>query len=55
MGTGANLLAEGEIAHASLLGSDAKLVWKQDRDELRIALPPERPGDFAYVVKLALN
>jgi alpha-L-fucosidase len=55
LGTRANLLAKGEIAHASLLGSDAKLTWKQNEEELRIALPPEKPGEFAYVFKFSLN
>jgi alpha-L-fucosidase len=55
LGTSANLLAKGEIAHLSLLGSDANLSWRQDTDGLRITLPMEKPGDFAYVFKLLLN
>jgi hypothetical protein len=38
-----------------MLGSETKLVWKQNEDELRIALPEDRPGEFAYVFKLWLN
>ncbi len=55
LGTRANLLAKGEIANASLLGSDAKLIWKQNEEGLRITLPPKRSGEFAYVLKLSLN
>ncbi|MGB7189880.1 MAG: alpha-L-fucosidase [Acidobacteriaceae bacterium] len=55
LGTSANLLAKGEIANISLLGSDAKLTWRQNADGLRIALPPESPGDFAYVFRVWLN
>jgi alpha-L-fucosidase len=49
------LLAKGEIANISLLGSDAKLSWQHDGEALRITLPPEKPGAFAYVFKILLN
>jgi alpha-L-fucosidase len=55
LGTRANLLAKGEVAHVSLLGSDAKLTWVQNEEDFRIALPPAKPGDFAYVFKLGLS
>jgi len=54
LGARANLLAKEQIANVSLLGSDAKLSWKQNEEDLRISLPPQRTGDFAYVFKLAL-
>ena len=49
------LLAVGEIAHVSLLGSDAKLSWQHRGDGLRIVLPREKPGVFAYVLKIQLK
>jgi len=49
------LLGKGEIAEVSLLGSDAKLHWQHDSTGLTIQLPPQKPGDFAYVFKLLLN
>ena len=55
LGTRSNLLAKGEIAHISLLGSDANLKWQQDADALRIALPQKQSSDSAYVFKLNLN
>jgi alpha-L-fucosidase len=49
------LLAKGEIANLSLLGSDAKLSWEHNGEGLRINLPREKPGAFAYVFKILLN
>ena len=55
LNTKKQLLAKGEIAHISLLGSDAKLTWQHGEDGLRIGLPPEKPGAFAYAFKILLN
>ena len=49
------LLAQSEIADVSLLGSDAKLSWQHNGEGLRIELPREKPGAFAYVFKILLN
>ncbi len=49
------LLAKGEIANISLLGNDARLSWQHGAEGLRITLPPQKPGDFAYVFKILLN
>lgn len=49
------LLAKGEIANVSLLGSDAKLSWHDDAEGLKITLPREKPGAFASVFKILLN
>jgi alpha-L-fucosidase len=49
------LLAQGEIAHVNLLGSDAKLSWEHNAEGLRIALPPEKPNALAYTFKILLN
>ena len=55
LGTSRGLLDKGEIANISLLGSDVNLLWQHDGEGLRIKLPQERPGDFAYVFKLFLK
>jgi alpha-L-fucosidase len=55
LNTSSALLAKGEIANISLLGSDAKLSWQNNSEELRVTLPHEKPGDFAYVFKISLN
>jgi hypothetical protein len=43
------------LANVSLLGSDAKLRWEHNGDGLRINLPREKPGVFAYAFKIPLN
>ena len=49
------LLAKGEIANVALLGGDAKLAWQHDSEGLKIILPPQKAGSFAYVFKLTLK
>ena len=49
------LLAKGEIANISLLGSGAQLSWQHNSEGLRIILPREKPGAFACVFKILLN
>jgi alpha-L-fucosidase len=49
------LLAKGEIANISLLGSDENLAWQQDAEGLKIKLPMQKPGDYAYVFKILLS
>ena len=49
------LLAKGEIANVSLLGSDAKLSWEHNAEGLRIDLPGEESGTFACAFKILLN
>ncbi|HEX4029465.1 MAG TPA: alpha-L-fucosidase [Terracidiphilus sp.] len=36
-----------------MLGDSKPLVWKADGDNLRIKLPDQLPGNYAYVIKLA--
>jgi len=43
----------GEIKSVELLGSKSKLNWTRDAAGLQIVLPAEKPGDFAYAVKIA--
>jgi hypothetical protein len=49
------LLAKGEIAAVSLLGSDAKLSWERSDVGLRISLPVARSSALAYTFKILLN
>jgi len=37
----------------SLLGAKGDLSWSQQGGDIKITLPPELPGDYAYVLKFA--
>jgi len=37
----------------SLLGAKGDLSWSQQGGDIKITLPPELPGDYAYVLKIA--
>ena len=41
-----------EVVRVQLLGSDAPLRWKRDREAMTIELPSARPCDHAYVFKI---
>jgi len=41
-----------KISQVTLLGHDGKLQWQRDTEELRIQLPSERPGDYAFAFKI---
>jgi alpha-L-fucosidase len=43
---------QGEIGSVQLLGSKTKLNWKRDATGLTAVLPDEKPGDFAYALKI---
>jgi alpha-L-fucosidase len=49
------LLAQGEIANVSLVASGENLRWRHDSDALRLALPRQKSGEFAYVFKILLK
>ena len=49
------LLSKGEIANISVLGSDEKLTWQHDAGGLKIKLPTQKPGDYAFVYKILLS
>jgi alpha-L-fucosidase len=49
------LLAKDAIAEIALLGSDQKISWEHTADALKIKLPPEKVGDFAYAFKIVLK
>jgi alpha-L-fucosidase len=43
----------GKIADVQLLGFPGKLKWTQDTDGLKVELPPEKPCDYAFTLKIA--
>jgi alpha-L-fucosidase len=49
------LLAKGEIRNISLLGSDHKISWSHDDEGLKIKLPSQKVGNFAYTFKILLK
>jgi len=49
------LLAKGEIADVSLLGSDSKFSWEHSDAGLKISLLPAMAPALAYVFKILLN
>ena len=55
LNTNDRLLAQGEISNLSLLGSDEQITWKHDAEGLKIKLPTQKPGDYAYVFRILLN
>jgi len=48
-------LAKDEIADVSLLGSDQKISWDHDAEGLKIKLPLQKVGNFAYTFKILLK
>ncbi|WP_146403937.1 alpha-L-fucosidase [Planctomycetes bacterium CA13] len=45
-------LYDGEIGTITMLGSDETVKWTRNSDSLEVALPTERPSEFAYVLKV---
>jgi alpha-L-fucosidase len=48
---GSSALNGQKIASIALLGSDAKLTFQQQPDGLRVQLPAQAPGKYAYVFR----
>lgn len=48
---GSSALTGQKVQSIDLLGSDARLEWRQDPDGLRIQLPTRPPGKYAYVFR----
>jgi hypothetical protein len=44
-----------KISSVALLGSGAKLVFQQQADALRIHLPPQAPGKYAYAFRITFE
>jgi alpha-L-fucosidase len=45
-------LPEGKIATVALLGHKGNLKFTQDAEGLKVALPADKPCDYAYVLKI---
>jgi hypothetical protein len=48
-------LYAGEVAGVELLGSNEKLTWTRDKIRLKVKMPPQRPCDHAFVLKITRN
>ena len=44
---------QGEISQVGLLGSGATLRWNRDAEGLKVNLPEEKPGRYAFTLKVA--
>jgi alpha-L-fucosidase len=44
---------KGPISHVELLGSDAKLKWSRDKSGLIVWLPPHKPCDYAFGLRVS--
>jgi len=54
-GLSSSSLKGQKIQSVDLLGSDAKIAWRQGEDGLRVQLPTQPPGNYAYVLRLHLQ
>ena len=45
-------LRVGKIQNVELLGFDGKLQWSQDDSALKVMVPAQKPGDYAFVFKV---
>jgi|HubBroStandDraft_1064217.scaffolds.fasta_scaffold30707_2 alpha-L-fucosidase len=52
---GSNAANTQKIASVVLLGSEAKLAFHQQPDALRIQLPPQPPGKYAYAFRIVFD
>ena len=48
-------LSRGGISGICLLGAKEKLKWSRDDKGLKVELPAEKPGDYAFVFKITLK
>ncbi len=54
LATGCGIKAE-QIRRITLLGANGDLPWDQDHEGLHVTLPPNRPCEHAYALKLSLG
>ncbi|HMD10664.1 MAG TPA: alpha-L-fucosidase [Candidatus Acidoferrum sp.] len=52
---GSSAMSGQKIASVVLLGSNAKLTFQQQPDGLRIQLPPQAPGKYAYAFRVTFE
>ena len=48
-------LPQQSIAYATMLGTNRRLHFTHTQESLAIEKPPEKPCDYAYILKLVLN
>jgi len=46
------MLYPDAIEQVELLGAEGKVEWSRDADGLRVRLPPQRPTDAAFVLRI---
>jgi alpha-L-fucosidase len=52
---GTNMVGDKKVESIVLFGSDTKLRFHQEADGLRIDLPEQAPGKYAYVFRILLR
>jgi alpha-L-fucosidase len=52
LASGAATLPAGKISQVELLGHDGPLEFTQDKEGLKVKLPAQKPGDYAYALKI---
>jgi alpha-L-fucosidase len=45
--------ATADVKNVQLLGSKTKLNWTRDAKGLTVVLPAEKPGDYAFALKIS--
>ena len=48
-------ISAGKVSSVALLGSDVKLLWKQDADRLMVHAPADKPCEYAYTLKIGFE
>ncbi|MCS2894540.1 alpha-L-fucosidase [Parabacteroides faecis] len=48
-------VADAKILDVKLLGSDAKISWKQTDQGLKLSVPAEKPCEYAYAFKISFD
>ena len=51
LGTDAGLWS-GEIGEVTLLGHEWPLQWSRTADGLTVTMPAQKPGEFAFALKI---
>jgi len=52
---GSSAMSGRRIGSVALLGTDAKIEFQQQADRLRIQLPPQAPGRYAYAFRVLFD
>lgn len=54
LATEATYAKDLNITNARVLGSKEKIKWSQEQGGLKVTMPKEKPGEFAYVIELEM-